>query len=462
MTKTSKHLLLLVTFLVGYISLSVELIVLRQLGNFVGSNALIASIIIGVILGFMSLGYYVGSVSSIAQQGIRREIVSDLYKILIMIILSCSYILLSFYFDFLLLVGIKSRISQTFIFSFLFLSAPSFFFGKITSLVSRFLHRSDRHYTGRFMAVDTIGSVLGSLITTLVLMPVIGVSNTVIFLLCLTAVTLIVVSQKCNYFLLILLMVFGIGFNVPFLLKKTFFIVSENAVSTIAVVPTDHNHSKLFMMDRAYSSKITDDPDLMFPYVRYIEEHFIDSLPKDRQRHILILGAGGFTMGLNDTFHQYTFVDVDPDLKEIAEKEFLKTKLSPNKQVVIQDAFQYLKDGTELFDLIIIDTFSGREIPQNLVTQEFFTRVLHRLAPRGAIVMNVITSPTFSDLFSQRFDATVRSVLNKNLSRQVLDSFNPWIFEEKQVNVLYMYFDREGDPEIYTMDKNHSFLDKPM
>lgn len=33
--------------------------------------------------------------------------------------------------------------------------------------------------------------------------------------------------------------------------------------------------------------------------MKYIEENFIETLPKDRKMDVLILGAGGFTMSKN-------------------------------------------------------------------------------------------------------------------------------------------------------------------
>ena len=53
--------LVFLIFLNGYISLSLELVVLRQLSFFVGSSAVITSIIMGIFLGFMSLGYFLGA-----------------------------------------------------------------------------------------------------------------------------------------------------------------------------------------------------------------------------------------------------------------------------------------------------------------------------------------------------------------------------------------------------------------
>ena len=53
MTAGLKYTLLAVVFLLGYTSMSFELLVLRQLINFVGSNTLITSVVITFILLFL-------------------------------------------------------------------------------------------------------------------------------------------------------------------------------------------------------------------------------------------------------------------------------------------------------------------------------------------------------------------------------------------------------------------------
>ena len=72
MTAKLKYTLLAVVFILGYTSLSFELIVLRQLINFVGSNTLITSIVITFILLFLSVGYYIGSVARLAGRPVRQ------------------------------------------------------------------------------------------------------------------------------------------------------------------------------------------------------------------------------------------------------------------------------------------------------------------------------------------------------------------------------------------------------
>lgn len=111
MTAGLKYTLLAVVFLLGYTSMSFELLVLRQLINFVGSNTLITSVVITFILLFLSVGYYIGSVVRFAGSSNRcgsrmryipvRRIMESLAMILVVwYIIACSYYLIEIYFIF--------------------------------------------------------------------------------------------------------------------------------------------------------------------------------------------------------------------------------------------------------------------------------------------------------------------------------------------------------------------------
>lgn len=74
------------------------------------------------------------------------------------------------------------------------------------------------------------------------------------------------------------------------------------------------------MMNGGGASKVSEDPEFRFGYVRFVEDNFISRLPQTgTPKKILIIGAGGFTMGLNDDFNRYTYVDVDASLKDVSE-----------------------------------------------------------------------------------------------------------------------------------------------
>ena len=459
MNSRLKLILLTSIFIGGFASLSLELIVMRQLSSFVGSTAVTASIIIGIIMAFMSWGYYLGSVYPVRTKALRRRVIHAFYALAILVTLSASYILIYLYFSFLDWLQVDNNIVKTFIYCLILLSCPAYLFGLITSLLSRYLHKYNRNFTGKLMAVDTIGSVLGSVFSTLVLMPLIGVNYTIILLVVLCLIAAGLLNKSPEIYWSILILVFAVMLNRSSLLYKLFYIVENNAVSTISIFETDNGKSRFMSINGSSSSKISTDKNLMFPYIRYIEENFIKTLPQDKINNILILGAGGFTLGRDDNRNTYTYVDVDKALLSLSEKYFLKEKLSSNKKFEVQDANQFLKEDKTKYDLIILDTYSsGRVIPSDLITREYFQRVKNHMQRNGIIVMNLITDASFQTDFSMNLDNTLRSVFPFNLSRQVIGLMNPWQKDEPK-NVIYVYYHHANPQKTYTINQNSSYLD---
>lgn len=459
MNRRLKTVLLLAIFIGGFSSLSLELIVIRQLSSFVGATAVTASIIIGIIMAFMSWGYYAGSVFPLAEKAVRRTVVNAFYALALWVVLAASYVLIYLYFSLLDLLGIENNVLKTFIYCLALLSYPSWLFGLVTSLLSRYLHKYNRNFTGKLMAVDTVGSVLGSVVSTLLLMPLIGVNYTIVTVvfLCLTAV--FALSKSLNLYWPGLILLTAVLLNRGALLYKLFYIVEDNAVSTISIFDVDGGKSKFMAVNGSSSSKISADKNLMFPYIRYIEENFLATIPAGEKKRILVLGAGGFTLGRDDDVNDYTYVDVDKMLLPLSEKYFLNKKLGGNKKFVVQDANQFLKEDKNKYDLIILDTYSStRVIPLDLVTREYFLRVKNHLDDNGIIAMNLISSPDFASDFSMNLDNTLRSVFTDNLQRQVIGNFNPW-GGDRLANVIYVYYNRFNPRQIYTINRNTSYLD---
>ena len=154
--------------------------------------------------------------------------------------------------------------------------------------------------------------------------------------------------------------------------------------------------------------------------MKFIEKEVLRRLDTDRPRRILVIGAGGFTIGLEDRFHAYTYVDIDPALREVSEEHFLRQPLSANKTFVPESARAFLRRNTQTYDVVVLDAFTNRiSLPPDLITREAFAAVRQAVAPDGQVVMNIITSPDFADRFSRSIDATIRSVF-PFVTRQIL------------------------------------------
>jgi predicted membrane-bound spermidine synthase len=450
----------LLIFINGYVSLSLELIAIRQVGIFAGNTAVTTSIIIGIFLAFMSFGYYHGAVLRLIKTNLRKLLYISFVIIALMIMFGGSHTLIEDYFTIMADMGIKSNIAGTFIYSLMFLSAAPYLFGLNTALMSRFLHRYNRDYTGKIMAIDTIGSVLGSLLTTLILMPMIGVNHTVIIVVFLALCGAYIAKPRKKSlisFVIILAMTYAV--NSDYYLYEQHRIVENNAVSTISIHDGDDGNSKLMVMNWSNASKFSKDKNLYLPYIKYIEDNIITKMPKDEQMDVLVLGAGGFTIGYDDHFHNYTFIDIDKSLLEVSEKYFLEEKLTMNKEFIVEDASQFLKYTPKMYDLIFLDTYSSQEnIPQDLVTEEYLQRVKDKLKPGGIVVMNIISSPSFNNRFTMKFDNTVRKIFGHNIQRQVIGEFDAWNGEGNN-NIVYIIYNKPNSGATYTHDKNTLIFD---
>jgi hypothetical protein len=201
----------------------------------------------------------------------------------------------------------------------------------------------------------------------------------------------------------------------------------------------------------------------LFPPLDYIEKHYIFDRPDSAPPiDILMIGAGGFTLGLADTKNNYVFIDINPALKDVSEADFLKRKLGPNKKFVPEEARAFLATTKDKFDLVVLDPYQDfGGIPLGLVTREFFQEIDGIMNPGGILTANAYTSSNFADDFTIRFDNTIRTVF-PNLNRVPLTPYNGWQTDPPQyANVIFTAFKRvNAERGIYTDDLNRSYLDK--
>lgn len=462
MQKLSRHALVFLIFLNGYVSLSLELSVLRQLSFYVGSSAVITSIIMAIFLGFMSLGYFVGESQRINESKIRNILGLSFFIIALLSVVAASFPLINQYFFWMYDAGIKSGALQTFIYSAIFLSTGPFLFGFNTTLLSRQLRTYDSNCTGSIMAWDTIGSVFGSIITTLFLMPFIGVNYTVVLITVLSVVATLMLTRKLWLCIAcVIVLITSAVINSDACLRRVFGILVNNANSTISVA--SEGDTKILYMNGLPMSVYQSSTNTVAEYVEYLNQNFIYKMPRDKQYKILVLGAGGFTLGLQDTRNEYTFVDIEHTLKDISEKYFLNQKLTDNKKFIVADASQFLKNTDTQYDFILLDVYSNSfQVPEGFITAEFMARLRARVAPNGIIAMNMIVSPEFNDKYSLVFDNTYRSVFTHNTSRHIIGGFDPWTAHDGASNIVYLFFNIENDGRIYTINKTPVIYDRLM
>jgi Spermine/spermidine synthase domain len=471
-----KHFFLfLVIGIEGYLVLATELLAIRELIPFVGSGVEVVSIVISAILLPLAWGYYAGGqrVKLELQAArahprrwrafsIRGMLLRNLLVVMGVLALGLSYPALQLFFKLLLILGAENRILQTALYSLVFLVAPAFLLAQTVPLISNYFSRAKlSEITGRMLFCSTAGSFLGSIVSTLLLMNVIGVHNTANVTITLLAILILVVSphRRGPMIAAIACAVLMWCFNGNAFLRRLQ-VVADTPYSLIQIEKLPADQGTVMRVNRSASSKYTPNPAQRFKYVQYIENQFIHPPQEKGPRNILVLGAGGLTIGWDDRINRYTFVDIDRALQPTAEKYLLPSPLPPNKQVVVTSARAFLKHATEHYDLVIDDLFTNiMSIPVEAVTREFLLSAKNVLKPGGILIINIVSSPRLSDAFSVRMYNTIASVFPV-FRQQVVEGFDGWS-DDGYRNTLYIYYDGPlmQDKTIYTDDKNTYSLD---
>ena len=472
--KRINHTLLLFTIIVieGYIVLATELLAIRQTIPYIGSGTDTVSIIIAAVLMPLAFGYqYGGQFKPRKIFGryvtIRKKLVLNILIASSILLIGMSYEFMKAFFAWLPQIGIEDRLAQTFVYSALFLVLPVYLLGQTVPLVSNFFSKEKlSQITGKMLFFSTVGSFMGAIFSTLFLMSTIGVHHTVSLNFVLLAILVIMLNKNKKSMPVIISVVIALlamSFNSNALLRKDH--VKKNNQYSLIAAGTLKNDYRLLKINGNHSSQYNDAGD-KFEYIEFVERVAIAPIAGAAPpREVLVIGSGGFTFGHNDSNNLYTYVDINKDLKDIAEQYILKEPIGENKKFIPLPARAFLNDTDKKYDVIFVDAYlGGASVPEHLVTQEFFQQVKAHMKDNAVLMINLILSPHFNNQFTRNIDNTLRSVY-PHVSRHIIgENYKLWDDSNTTMaNTIYMYR-HESDYDaghIYTDNKNTVFYDKP-
>ena len=114
-------------------------------------------------------------------------------------------------------------------------------------------------------------------------------------------------------------------------------------------------------------------------------------------KRVLMEGLGG---GSTQRAYQHYYtnvmvdtVEIDPVVVEVAKKYFAVEE-TPKHKIHINDGRVFLRQTTNIYDVILMDAYSttryGSSLPRQLATKEFFTLASQHLSTNGILAYNVI------------------------------------------------------------------------
>lgn len=256
---------------------------------------------------------------------------------------------------------------------------------------------------GKLYALSTLGSILGTLGTTFVLIPNVGVTWILrgiglVMLVVPTAVVLLRTRRASGVVPVALVAAAGLALpaSSSTLLDDGERIVLEEETPYHRILVTDLERPavRLLRFDRFVESSIGLEP----PYPTwsgYTNYFHLAFLVQPRIERALFIGAGGGIgprtfLAMNPGM-QVDVVDIDGRVLEIARDQFYMPD-TPSLRSIARDGRMFVHETDARYDCIVLDAFTiGGRIPFHLTTREYFELCRSRLAPGGVFVMNTNT-----------------------------------------------------------------------
>jgi spermidine synthase len=247
---------------------------------------------------------------------------------------------------------------------------------------------------GRMYAISTVGSLLGTFLSALVLIPLVGTQRT--FLTFALSLALVAVLGLPRRWWLVPLAVAAL-FALPVGTVKA-------AEDGRVIHETDTEYQYARVIERPDGERTLELNEgqaihsLYRPRSVLTDDYWDDllvasySVRPQPPRRIAILGfAGGTTARAFARYHPQTRIDgveIDGELFGIARRYF---GVKPRPQLVehSEDARPFLRHTDARFDAIFVDAYRQPYIPFYLATREFFELARDRLTPDGVVVINV-------------------------------------------------------------------------
>ena len=421
----------LLVFVVGTGSLGAEIAAVRLLAPYFGASTIVWANTIGIVLVALSLGYWLGGRLADRHPHMRG-------LCLLALVAAALLALVPFAADPLLDVAVDAldEISAgAFLGSLaavlVLVAVPVLLLGAVSPWAIRLAVSSVEEagrVAGRLYALSTAGSLLGTLLSALLFIPLVGTRRTfLIFALAISLVAVWGLRPVRRYALAPAAIAALIALPVGTLKAST----EEGRV--IHETDTEYQYARVIERDdgsrvlelnegQAQHSVCVAECDNPRPGVvdpasvltgDVWDGHLV--LPfagrSAQPRRVAILGnAAGTTSRAYEEFFPATRVDgveIDPELSEIGREYFDMN--NPRLHLYHEDARPFLRRTDARYDVISVDAYRQPYIPFYLTTKEFFESVRQRLRPGGVLVVNA-GHPEGQDELEKVLTATIAEV----------------------------------------------------
>lgn len=416
-------------FLGGLVSIGTEICATNLIAPYFGESTFIWATVIGLTLGFLAIGYHFGGKVADAKPHVwllyliiaLAGIAAGLLPFVARPILSRSLIAFSDYnvgAFYGALVGVL-----------VLLAVPITLLGFVSPFAVRLTLNTvttSGGTSGSIYALGTVGSIAGSFLPVLVLVPWIGTTRTFLTLSLLLIVPAIagLVFYRAWRPMVVAIALSGMMIvantwagSQPIRASQRGDVIYETESSNNYIQVTQDGSATLLWLNDGHAIHSIYDPEQLLtggPWDYFmIGPLFAAQSGAAHIDNALIIGLGGGTSSKQITAGYGPVpidgVEIDPDIVRVGREYFAMNE--PNLNVIVEDGRYVLRTTETDYDLIAVDAYEQPYIPFQLTTREFFTEVNAALTPEGVAVMNVGRTSTDYRLVDV-MASTMKSVFN--------------------------------------------------
>jgi predicted membrane-bound spermidine synthase len=441
-----------IVFVSGMTTLALELSASRLLGSAFGTSNLVWASIIGLILIYLTVGYFVGG-----RWADRSPRAKTMYAILAWGAFTSGLVpfiarpvlrLASDAFD-QLQVGI---LFGSFSAVLILFSIPVTLLGMISPFAIRLAMRDSRQagrVAGQVYAISTLGSFIGTFLPVLVTIPLVGTTNTfLIFSAFLTLVAIIGLGLAVGWrralpwcwMLAVLAILAFLWANSP--IKNTAGQIYEHESAYNYIQVLERDGFRLLRLNEGQGIHSIWHPtrlDYGGPWQQFLVAPFFNQPPytPEEVHSMAIVGLAAGTIARQATaVYGPILIDgyeIDPAIIEVGRKYFDMNM--PNLNAIAEDGRVGLERSDRRYNIIGVDAYRPPYIPWHLTTKEFFEMVREHLTEDGVLVINVGRSPTDRTLIND-LSSTLQTVFSSVYVMDVPYSFNSMVYATVQPTAI--------------------------
>ncbi len=393
--RAKKTYLYFLSFFEGSAVMAAELFGAKLLTPYFGTSLYIWAAALGLTLGGLMTGYFIGGV-------ISRKVKDNERALFLILVMSGAFLfVMPFSSDWVMSFTLEMSLQMGAIISLLiFMFPPLMFMGMVSPIIINILTEEAKgagSSAGNVYAISTLGGIFMTFLLGFWIIPAYGLTKPALiigFALALfPAVSLLRRKNLTGAGALLGLGALFFALNTIQAKKEGEAVLyqSEGILGQIKVMElpktNDDERSMRALVVNNTMQTVADPRDLSFnywPYTTYVP-YFASVFETGNKALLLGMGGGTLVRRLDSLGYELDVVEIDKRIRKVAVEYFA---LSPEQKVIIDDARHFVRTADSKYQLIVYDVFKGESAPEHVLTLEGINEARRVLEQEGMMIIN--------------------------------------------------------------------------